>query len=56
MNNYLFKKCQENNFVFFDIYSYYEDDAGLLNWDMSDKIYHIEDNNYICDEIEKILI
>lgn len=40
--NYKFKeKCDEYNYIFFDIYYYLTDKDGFLNYEISDKAHHL---------------
>jgi hypothetical protein len=55
MNTYISQKCQEHDYLFFDIYDHYANEDGILNWDLSDKICHIAKNEFILDKLEEIL-
>ena len=52
-NKKLKEKCNEKNYIFFDIYDKYVDEYGYLNRDLSDGIVHIRDGSYINDFIKK---
>lgn len=52
-NKKLKEKCNEKNYIFFDIYDKYVDEYGFLNKQLSDEIVHIRDGSYINDFIIK---
>lgn len=54
-NEILKLKCNENNFVFFDIYSYYIDKNGFLNKQLSDGNVHIYNGLYLQKFIDENL-
>jgi hypothetical protein len=55
-NEKLQQKCNEYNFLFFDIYNKYTDSNGFLNKDLSDSNVHIRDGVYIKDFVENIIM
>ena len=46
-NDKIKEKCVEYGFVFFDVYDKYTDANGFLNHELSDKIVHLKDGQYI---------
>jgi hypothetical protein len=52
-NKKLKLKCNENNYVFFDIYDNYIDKNGFLIKDLSDGSVHIRDGKHITNFINK---
>jgi len=55
MNILLKQQCEINNFVFLDVYDYYSEEDGTLNYELSDKCVHIDKNEYICYKLIEIL-
>jgi hypothetical protein len=55
-NKKLKEKCNEKNYIFFDVYNYYVNEKGFLNDELSDGIVHIRDTNYITNFINKNLL
>jgi len=55
MNNLLKEHCDNNGFYFLDTYEYYADKDGLLRYELSDTICHIENNSYICYKLLELL-
>jgi hypothetical protein len=55
MNKLLKDQCDTNQFIFLDIYDYYSNEDGTLNYELSDKCVHIEDNAYIHYKLSEIL-
>lgn len=47
--------CEKYNFIFLDYYNYYEGKNGLLKIDYSDNICHIIKNEYILNNLYKII-
>jgi hypothetical protein len=52
-NQKLKLKCEENGFIFFDIYYNYVDGNGFLRKDMSDNNVHIKEKSHVIDFILK---
>ena len=50
-NQKIKEKCNEYNYIFFDIYDKYIDENGYLKEDLSDGHVHIRDPKYIIDFI-----
>lgn len=46
-------KCDENGFIFFDIYNHYIDENGFLKKEMSDGVVHISDGTHLNNFIIK---
>jgi hypothetical protein len=55
LNTRLKEKCLENNIQFFDYYSHYCTDEGLLNMELSDGIVHIAKNEKILELIDPVI-
>lgn len=55
MNDGLRKRCRIYGFHFLDFYDHYAREDGTLKYEMSDKICHILDNEYILKEAQEIL-
>jgi len=55
-NKILKEKCNENNYIFFDIYDKYTDTNGFLQKDLSDGNVHIRDGIHITNFINTNLI
>jgi hypothetical protein len=51
-NQCLKEKCQENGYVFFDVYTSYADERGFLRKDLSDGNVHIRDGTYLTEFIQ----
>lgn len=54
-NKHLKIKCDENNWVFFDVYNNYTDEEGFLNKKFSDGNIHIQNEIYLKQFINKNL-
>lgn len=54
VNKLLKEKCIKNNFTFLDIFEFYSGENGTLKSELSDKVCHIIDNEYIIQELKKI--
>jgi len=54
-NKLLKQKCEENNWIFFDIYNFYTDEKGFLKKSLSDNNVHIKNGLYIQKFIEDFL-
>lgn len=52
-NKKLREKCNENNFIFFDVYDKYTDENGFLNKQLSDGDVHVRDGVYIRNFINE---
>jgi hypothetical protein len=52
-NQILKKSCEENNFIFFDIYDYYCDEEGFLKYELSYGKIHIKDGRYFQKFIDE---
>jgi len=52
-NKKLKEKCNENNYIFFDIYDKYIDENGFLRKELSDGLVHIMDGVYITNFINE---
>ena len=52
-NKKLKEKCQEYNYIFFDIYDKYIDENGFLRKDLSDDNVHIRNGVYITNFINE---
>jgi hypothetical protein len=55
MNQKIKEYCQLNNFHFLDYYDNYLNTEGTLNVELSDDICHIKKNEYILEELYKII-
>ena len=55
-NKILKKKCNENKWIFFDIYNKYTDKFGYLNKELSDGNVHINNGVYIQEFITNTLM
>ena len=55
-NQILREKCNENNWVFFDIYNKYIDNNGYLNKQLSDGNVHIKNGIHIQEFITNNLM
>ncbi len=55
-NKCLKKKCQENNWIFFDVYDYYIDNNGFLNKEFSDGHVHIKNGRFLKKFIDNYLL
>ena len=55
-NKCLKDKCQENNWIFFDIYESYVDKNGFLNTELSDGNVHIRDGIFLKQFINAYLL
>jgi hypothetical protein len=53
-NKALKSKCEENGFIFFDIYDNYLDEEGFLRKDMSDGSVHIVEGSHLSNFIRDI--
>jgi hypothetical protein len=53
-NKTLKTRCEENGFIFFDIYDNYLDDEGFLRRDMGDGNVHIADGIHLSNFIRDI--
>ena len=56
MNRILKKACDKNGFNFFDVYEFYTDKNGFLDYSLSDKNVHIRDPKHIENYIKKNII
>lgn len=56
MNKLLKEKCMEYKYYFIDVYNKYCDEKGYLNKKYSDNNVHIQNNIFIRDEVEKIIL
>ena len=52
-NKILKKMCEENNFIFFNIFYYYFDKEGFLKYELSDGNDHIKDGKYFQKFIDE---
>jgi len=50
-NKMLKEKCEEYNYIFFDIFHKYTDNNGFLNTEFSDGSVHIKDGKYLNEFI-----
>ena len=50
------QKCNENNWIFFDIYNCYADEYGFLRTELSDGGIHIKNGVYIQNFIDEHLL
>ena len=48
-NSKLKEKCNEKNYIFFDIYNHYTDENGFLKKDLSDNCVHIKNGIFISN-------
>jgi hypothetical protein len=48
VNSLLKKACELHGFTYLDFYNHYTDLDGTLNYEYSDKIVHIQENEFIC--------
>ncbi len=55
VNNLLKTKCLENSFYFLDYYNFYTNDEGTLKTELSDNICHISQNEFVLNELYKII-
>ena len=55
-NNCLKNICEENNWVFFDVYNFYIDNHGYLNKELSDGNVHIKNGSFLKKFIENYLL
>jgi len=55
MNMLIQQKCVEYDYIFFDPYENYTDNEGCLKYELSDTICHIKNNEFILENIKKIL-
>jgi len=55
INKLLKEYCIKNNFYFLDVYDYYSEEDGTLNYELSDKTVHIEKNEYINYKLTELL-
>lgn len=55
-NECIKQKCNENNWIFFDIYNCYADEYGFLRKDLSDGSVHIKNGVYIQKFIDEYLL
>ena len=56
MNELIQKKCGEYGYIYFYPYSRYTDIDGCLNYELSDKNVHIENNQNIMYEFHNLLV
>ena len=54
MNYALEKSCKKHGFIFFDVYDFYSDEDGFLNYNLSDKSVHIENPKFIKKRLSEI--
>uniref|UniRef100_A0A6C0JP95 SGNH hydrolase-type esterase domain-containing protein n=1 Tax=viral metagenome TaxID=1070528 RepID=A0A6C0JP95_9ZZZZ len=52
-NKILKEKCNENNYIFFDVYDKYIDEKGFLKKDLSDNNVHIKNGIHITNFINE---
>jgi hypothetical protein len=55
VNNLLKTKCLENSFYFLDYYNFYTNNEGTLKTELSDNICHISHNEFVLNELYKII-
>jgi hypothetical protein len=55
LNAELKKQSEANGFFFLDYVDYYTNEDGMLNYALSDKRVHIEDNKHILEKLQKLL-
>ena len=55
MNNKLREYCQNNNYIFIDVYKFYSDPDGFLNYNLSDGKVHIKNPIFLKKYLESIL-
>lgn len=56
MNKKIKEYCEKYNYTYLDIYDYYSDENGILHFQKSDTICHIQDNSYIHDRLKEMII
>lgn len=56
LNEALQLKCQQHNFLFFNVTDFYKRPDGTLNHDLGDKNVHILNNAHYLIEFEKLLL
>lgn len=54
MNTLLKQKCEENGFVYFNPFEYYEKENGTLKYTLSDDNVHIKENGYFLKRFEEL--
>ena len=55
-NECIKQKCEENEWIFFNVFDHYADENGFLNKSLSDGEVHIRDGRYIQKFINKYLL
>ena len=54
MNYSLKKSCKKHGFIFFDVYDFYSDEDGFLDYTLSDRSVHIGDPKFIKQRLIEI--
>ena len=55
VNKLLKDYCEKNDFIFLDTYDYYSEKDGTLKYELSDKVVHIDRNEYILYKLSELL-
>ena len=55
MNNLIQEYCDNNNFIYFNPYSYYTRENGTLKYELSDSTVHLGDTNYFLKQFYNLI-
>ena len=55
MNNLIQEYCDNNNFIYFNPYSYYTRENGTLKYELSDSTVHLGDTNYFLEQFYNLI-
>ena len=55
LNDHLKKACEQEQFVYFDIYSLYANEQGLLDYHLTDQTVHIQKNQTLLQKFNQFL-
>ena len=55
MNNLIQEYCDNNNFIYFNPYSYYTRENGTLKYELSDSSVHLGDTTYFLNQFYNLI-